>query len=222
MLPHVILHNAVSVDGRIDAFRADVALYYQLAAQWKEDATLGGSETMLKAFPPDPATDPLEPFAVKAGDTRPLLIVPDSRARLRYCWNAVRKAPYWRDIVVLCSHTTPRDYIEYLKRGGIHCIIVGEERVDLKKALERLYDEYGVRTIRADSGGTLNGVLLRAGLVNEVSILVHPYLVGGVTPQSIFRAEDIKSAEEVISLKLTKIEQLKDDIIWLCYNVVYR
>ena len=49
MLPRVILHNAVSLDGRIDGFPIDLQQYYALAATWKEDATLAGSETFLKA-----------------------------------------------------------------------------------------------------------------------------------------------------------------------------
>ncbi len=32
--------------------------------------------------------------------------------------------------------------------------------------------------VRVDSGGALNGALLRAGLVHELSLLVHPVLVG--------------------------------------------
>ena len=32
--------------------------------------------------------------------------------------------------------------------------------------------------MRVDSGGALNGALLRAGLVDELSLLVHPVLVG--------------------------------------------
>ena len=32
--------------------------------------------------------------------------------------------------------------------------------------------------MRVDSGGALNGALLRAGLVDEISLLVHPVLVG--------------------------------------------
>jgi len=32
--------------------------------------------------------------------------------------------------------------------------------------------------VRVDSGGALNGALLRAGLVDEISLLVHPVLVG--------------------------------------------
>ena len=45
MLPRVILHNAISLDGRIDGFPIDLQQYYELTATWKEDATLAGSET---------------------------------------------------------------------------------------------------------------------------------------------------------------------------------
>ncbi len=49
MKPRVILHNAVSLDGRIEGFLPDLGLYYQLAAGFREEATLIGSETILKA-----------------------------------------------------------------------------------------------------------------------------------------------------------------------------
>lgn len=64
------------------------------------------------------------------------------------------------------------EYIGYLEREGIDAIVTGEERVDLRAALEELADRYGVRTVRMDSGGTLNAALLRAGLVDELSVLV--------------------------------------------------
>jgi 2,5-diamino-6-(ribosylamino)-4(3H)-pyrimidinone 5'-phosphate reductase len=74
--------------------------------------------------------------------------------------------------------------------------------------------------VRVDSGGTLNGILLRSDLVDEVSVLIHPGLVGGTTPRSIFRAPDLISSEGVIQLRLIHVEQLKGDVIWLRYEVV--
>lgn len=35
------------------------------------------------------------------------------------------------------------------------------------------------RVMRVDTGGTLNGILLRQGLVTEVSLFIYPSLVGG-------------------------------------------
>lgn len=59
----------------------------------------------------------------------------------------------------------------------------------------------------------MNGVLLRAGLVDEVSVLIHPSLVGGMSPRSFFRAPDLTSPEGVIQLRLLLFEKLKNDIL---------
>lgn len=47
MLPRVILHNSVSVDGRIDWFEGDIGLHYELATQWQADVHLVGSDSIL-------------------------------------------------------------------------------------------------------------------------------------------------------------------------------
>lgn len=220
MLPRVIVHNAVSVDGRIDWFTADVGLFYELAGRWNEDATLAGSDTILRADwgTLDESEAAVEPPAPDPADRRPLLVVPDSRGRIGI-WQQLRQTPYWRGVIALCSRSTPAAYIEELRTQRVETIIAGEDRVDLRAALAELRTRHGVATVRVDSGGTLNGVLLRAGLVDEVSLLVHPSLVGGLTPRSIFRAPDLDSAAGVIDLRLDHLERLRDDIVWLRYSV---
>jgi 2,5-diamino-6-(ribosylamino)-4(3H)-pyrimidinone 5'-phosphate reductase len=79
-----------------------------------------------------------------------------------------------------------------------------------------------ITKVRVDSGGILSGVLLRAGLVNEVSVLVGPCLVGGTSPRSMFVAPDLASPDGVIPLRLTAVEQMRGDIIWLRYEAVIR
>jgi 2,5-diamino-6-(ribosylamino)-4(3H)-pyrimidinone 5'-phosphate reductase len=70
-----------------------------------------------------------------------------------------------------------------------------------------------------DSGGILNGVLLRAGLVDEVSLLVIPTLVGGESPRSFFVAPDVTSPGQVIPLRLVHFEQVQENLLWLRYEV---
>lgn len=71
-----------------------------------------------------------------------------------------------------------------------------------------------------DSGGILNGILLRLGLVDEVSVLIYPRLVGGSIQRSVFHAPDLNSSEGPIKLKQTHIEQLEGDVAWLRYEVI--
>ena len=56
MLPHIILHSMVSVDGRMDLPAPDLGLYYEVASRWEVDAILSGSETILTGFG-DPEAD---------------------------------------------------------------------------------------------------------------------------------------------------------------------
>ena len=103
---------------------------------------------------------------------------------------------------MLCSEATPRPYLDGLRGLGIDYIVHGSDRVDLAPALEELASRFGVKALRVDSGGRLSGVLLRGGLVDEVSVLIDPCVVGGESPASIFRAADLKSAEGITPLKL--------------------
>ncbi len=82
MLPRVILHTAVSIDGRITGFPADLALYYTLAARWNPDAVLFGSTTILEAPSLEVPEGHREQFTPPAGtpDPRPLMVIADSRA----------------------------------------------------------------------------------------------------------------------------------------------
>ena len=180
MLPYVVLHNSLSIDGRITGFTPDLEVHYKLASHWDIDAHLAGSNTIFNPDDELPEEDE-QVFEVSdkdPEDQRSLLVVPDSRGRVRN-WHVLRKAPFWRDMLALCSSTTPETYLEYLTQRHIEYIIAGDDHVDMREALEILNTKFGIKTVLLDSGGILNGVLLRAGLVNELSLLVHPILVGG-------------------------------------------
>lgn len=221
MLPKVIIYNAISLDGRNTGFEPDLGLYYQIARKFSEDATLVGSHTFLNPMEDIPEEDEtaFEPPRYESDDKRPILVVPDSKGRVR-TWHAWRSQPYWRDWIVLVSESTPKDFLEYLDKRHIKHITVGEEKVDLKAALEKLYDDFNVRTVRVDSGGILNGVLLRDGLASEVNLLVHPRLVGEKSSLSFYRVGEGTAGDEMISLKLVHTEKKKDDILLLKYDVV--
>ncbi len=235
--PKVVIFNYTSLDGRMDGGvgQADMGLYYQLASCWNADAMISGSKTMQAAF--SEATSSEATFAGQDGSSStaptgengdgakelhplavPYLVVVDSRGRVQN-WAQIQAQPFWRQVIVLCARATPPAYLEELARQGIACIVAGEERVDLRQALEALYTEYGIHTLRVDSGGALNGALLRAGLVDEVSLLIAPVLVGGESPRSMFVAPDVTSPEQAIPLHLAHFEQVGEGRLWLRYQV---
>jgi 2,5-diamino-6-(ribosylamino)-4(3H)-pyrimidinone 5'-phosphate reductase len=220
MTPKVVLHNAVSLDGRITGFVPDIGLYYSLVRVWKEEATLVGSETLIKAagtVPEETGAD-FKKRSIRAGGKRPILVVPDSRGRIR-TWHYWRRQIHWKDILVLCADCTPKGYFAYLDERNISYKVFGEKKVDFRIALRWMYSKLGIRLVRVDSGGTLNGVLLREGLVNEVSLLIHPVLVGGAINQSFFRAVNLNRAEDAIGLKCIEAKKLKNNLFWIRYRV---
>ncbi|MDD1691295.1 MAG: RibD family protein [Methanoregula sp.] len=224
MLPKVILHTATSLDGRITNFPADLELYYALAAQWNPDAILFGSETVLAAVRENPALEvPPEheemftPPADAKSDPRPLLVIADSWGRVR-CWDAIRKWPYMRDVLALCSSSTPGEYLDYLKERRIGVIIAGEDHIDMRAALETLYEKYTVKVLRIDSGGTLNSVLLHAGLVDEVSVLIHPFIAGGKASPSLCDPLNAGIPELQVPLTHQSTKVLANGIVWSRYT----
>jgi 2,5-diamino-6-(ribosylamino)-4(3H)-pyrimidinone 5'-phosphate reductase len=218
MVPHVVLHVEASLDGRIDWIRPDIGRFHALAARFQEEAILTGADTLLEG-PGLPETDDVEaPAEEEIGGDGPLLVVVDSRGRLDV-WHWLRRQQYWRDALAVVSEATPAAARQRLSAKGVDTISTTGKRVDLRAALEQLSERFGVRTVRVDSGGALSGALLRAGLLDEVSVLVDPVLVGGVTPRTFVRGPDPASFADVAQLRLAHLEALDDGTVWLRYDV---
>ncbi len=219
MLPKVIIHTEVSVDGRMDRLGDDGFLYYRLIASWPIDAMLSGSRTMLAAYPHSDTGN--EPPPEKSPDLQRLVVV-DSQGRIQ-CWRQIQQSPWWGEVTLLCSKATPPAYIERVKALGIDVLVAGEDRVDFKVALEALNTRYGIQIVRTDTGGVLHGVLLRAGLVDEISVVLAPTLIGGTSPASLFVAPDLSPLAvpnaAPIGLKLLHVENVEGDFVWLRYAV---
>lgn len=219
MLPRVILHTATSLDGRITNFPADLELYYTLAAQWNPDAILFGSSTILAAPTLEVPAGHREMFTPPADgpDPRPLMVIADSRGRVR-CWETLRSWPYMRDLVALCSGSTPDEYLDYLRQCRVGTIRAGEQQVDMRAALEELNRQFGVRTVRVDSGGTLNSVLLHEGLVEEVSVLVHPFIAGGRADPTLCDPLHAGILDLQVPLTHRHTEVMGNGIVWSRYT----
>lgn len=83
-------------------------------------------------------------------------------------------------------------------------------------------DSRGIERMTIQSGGDMNAILLRNGLIEEVSIVVAPALVGGKdTPsliggQSLFNARDLRNIK---ALELLKVNKLDSSYLHLKYRV---
>lgn len=102
-------------------------------------------------------------------------------------------------------------------------IIYYEKKVDLYDLLCKMKLEYGAEKITIQSGGTINSSWIRQGLIDHVSIVIAPCLVGGKDTQSLIGGESLHNEEDlkkIKSLKLIKCEVLKDSYIHLSYDLI--
>jgi Pyrimidine reductase, riboflavin biosynthesis len=89
-----------------------------------------------------------------------------------------RNLEHTKDVVVLVSETTPEDYLDYLREREYPFIRCGRERVDLRGALRELGERFGISRVVSDSGPDLNDVLVREGIADTISLIVHPVIAG--------------------------------------------
>jgi 2,5-diamino-6-(ribosylamino)-4(3H)-pyrimidinone 5'-phosphate reductase len=217
MLPKVIIHNSVSLDGSLTDFEPNMKLHYQIAGNYNPDVHLIGSNTVKagtelygEEVPYEEKKDFHKP---KRAERLPYWVIPDTKGALEGLLHTCRRFEFCKDVVVLVSEETPKKYIKHLEERNYDYHIVGKKHVDLEKSLELLSAKYGVKKVLADTGRLLGNLIINHGLVSEVSLLIHPVIVGNKS-YSIF-----SNVNEAISLKLHKAEILDKGYVWLVYTV---
>ena len=73
------------------------------------------------------------------------------------------------------------------------------------------------------TGGTLNSILLRNKLVDKVSIVIAPCLIGGRNTSTLIDGESLHSETDLLdikALKVTKHELLEDNYIYIEADVI--
>jgi 2,5-diamino-6-(ribosylamino)-4(3H)-pyrimidinone 5'-phosphate reductase len=166
----------------------------------------------LGEVPPETEADRVRP-EVRADDARPVWVIPDTRGVLDGRLHVLRNSEHAQDPVILLSEATPDRYRAYLRQREYRHHVVGEARADLPQALELLVSRYGVTTLLVDSGPTLAAVLLDQGLVDEISLIIVPALVG----DGSLRLFD--SLRGQIGLALGHQEQVAPEVLWVRYRV---
>jgi riboflavin biosynthesis pyrimidine reductase len=224
--PWIIIHCITSVDGRLTTARGlqtrweDIAPdalreYYRLSHYLGSQGILTSATTLSVAE------------QSMAGDVRaiedtmpsPTLIVPDNRGRVN--WTLLKRMPWLRSVIVLGSEDTPRSYLSYLEEEGIPYVIAGRRRVDLELALETLWGQYRLSLLQCQGGGALNGILLRRGLADELSLVVAPLAVGGTKTPTLFDATDLDDVRSIARLRLSHCQGLIGGALWLRYEVLH-
>jgi 2,5-diamino-6-(ribosylamino)-4(3H)-pyrimidinone 5'-phosphate reductase len=216
MTPEIIIHNSISLDGSLTGFMPDMALHYKIAGDYKPDAHLIGSQTIISGNEMFGEDIPEEiPSDFEQPDRRkdlPWWVIVDSGGRLKRILHTCRRFEFCRDVIVLVSKSTPADYLQHLQQRNYRFIMTGDKKVDLTQALEKLSGDLEIKRIMTDTGSVLGNLLINIGLVNEISLLVHPLIIG----QKYYPM--FADINKITDLKLIKSETYDNGCVWNVYR----
>lgn len=220
--PYIICHMMASVDGRIDCAMTEqlpgVEAYYQTLDALDAPSRVSGRVTaqLEMAGPGVFESDGRTPLGredyFKAADAAGYEIVADTKGVLR--WDDVESE---RPLLILTSEQADSAYLAYLSRHHISWIACGREHIDLRRACQILFQEFGVKRMAVVGGGSINAGFLAAGLLDEVSVLVGAGIDGRGGMTAVF--DGLPKERPVTPLKLTAVQAYENGAVWLRYQV---
>jgi 2,5-diamino-6-(ribosylamino)-4(3H)-pyrimidinone 5'-phosphate reductase len=225
MKPYIICHMMASVDGRIDCAMTEQLdssdSYYEALDQLDCPTTIEGRVTMQMHYAlPEPfvaaSKVPVGHTAFrKAASGNPGYDVAiDTHGKLRWPSSELNGRP----LLVIACEDCAKEYFDTLDAQGISWIAVGKGRIDLAKAMNMLWVEFGVERIALVGGGHINGAFLAAGLIDEVSLIVGPGIDGRKGMAAVFDGIDDPDRPATL-LRLQTIDRL-GDTVWMRYKLI--
>ncbi|MGC1239952.1 MAG: RibD family protein [Chryseosolibacter sp.] len=223
--PYVICHMLGSVDGRIKqniwGFKDSHKYFEETAAKIKADAWLVGRVTMeefssKKKYPPTKGRSnvPKEDFVAMRSRTYAVVIDPSGK-----CYWDTNMVTTEHVIEVLTEKVTGK-YLEHLRSRNVSYIFGGKDELDLSLVLRKLYKLFGIKTVRIDGGGHVNGSFLKAGLIDEFSLVLAPVADGTIGQPTVFEAEEGFGRRKATQFTLKSVKRIYKDFLWLRYEVL--
>lgn len=158
------------------------------------------------------AAAPREDF-IAPGTHESFAFAVDSRGRLAWTTNDIDGD----HVVAILSERVSDEYLTLLRMRGVSYILAGSRAIDFPMALDKIGKAFGVGTLMLEGGGRINGSMLRAGMIDEVSLLLTPVADGKTGTPSLFDLDGDDVAPHRLSL--ISVEQRAGDMLWLRYRI---
>lgn len=216
----------ISVDGRIDGEHwgdiKGIDEYERTGELLEGDAWMVGRVTMEMHFaskeevrlnPPKQKIDRSDFIAAYSAEA--FAIVVDAAGKLFYD-DAYIDGDH---IIAVLTEKVPDAYLNYLKGKNISYIFGGATEIDFEVVMERLSSLFNIKRLLLEGGGGINGSVLKAGLVDELSMLQFPVVDGMSNTPALFDIKEEVKRPPCANLQLISVERLEHDILWLRYKV---
>lgn len=228
MNPHIICHMASSLDGRIlperwtprGAHSPDIYddLHRRLGGgSWLVGRVTGEEFAKRDAYPDRPDAKLPRTAWLPNATAEAYGIVLDAHGKIAWGRSDVSGDP----IVVVLTEAVTDAHLAGLREDGVGYVFAGDTDLDLQNVVAVLRAELGIDRILLEGGGHLNGGFLRAGLVDEISLMLVPAIDGGSGAPAVFDGPGplLSGRLPIQNLALIGHEVLDGGIVWLRYRV---
>lgn len=231
--PAVICHILMSLNGKISgAFMGApqtapaLKAYQDLRSQFGCTATLYGTTTMAEGYADGyaPVLPPAETVynredclpALWADD---LIVSVDPEGLLGWSKPVIaRKGRAPAQVVEILTEQVPDSYLAYLHRVGIPYLFAGKNELDCALMLRKLRDLCSVSKLLLAGGGGINGSLLAAGCIDELSLVVAPVAEGDPKAVSLFETSPFAPDFTGAAFRLIEAKSGEGNALWLHYQ----
>jgi len=225
--PYVICHMMCSVDGRVRSGRwgiGDTARFFEKqAAKIKVDAWVVGRRTMEEFSSQGPrpkatgsARIPKQDFIAET-KAKTFAVAIDPSGKCNWESNQVDTD----HVIEVLTEKVSSGYLAHLRASGVSYIFGGRRELDLERVLIKLKKHFGIQRVRLDGGGGSNGSFLKAGLVDELSLVLMPVADGTMNSPTVFdvEGEPHPASRMATRLQLRSVRKIEDGALWLRYQV---
>lgn len=223
MRPYVICHMLGSVDGRIKqniwGFKDHHKYFEEPASKIKADAWLVGRITMQEFSSKKKYVLAKISSRVKKEDyvadkvSKTFAVVIDPSGKCFWDSNMVST----EQVIAVLTEKVSSRYLEHLRSKHVSYIFGGEKTLDLELVLKKLYTLFNIKRIRIDGGGHVNGSFLKAGLIDEFSLVLAPLADGTIGAPTVFEVEEGYGNRKATHFTLKSVKRIYGDFLWLRY-----
>ena len=161
-------------------------------------------------------TFPREPW-VSRRDAKAYGIVLDAEGKIAWGRADIGDDP----IVVVLSDQVSDTHLAGLRDDGVSYIFAGKSELDLGLTLDILNRALGVKRLLLEGGGGANGAFLRAGLVDELNLIICPTVDGSKGAPSIFDSSEAEARQRapVSAMTLESSQVMEGGSVLLRYRL---
>jgi 5-amino-6-(5-phosphoribosylamino)uracil reductase len=212
--PKVIILSGISIDGKMTIKKGVSSKVFDKLLEkeafeplMKLRATCDGVMVGSKTICVD------NPSLLSIENKRLLRIIPTTHLKIPLNSKIFQIKP--ENTLIATVRAVSRKKIQKIIKMGSRVIFCGKKRLNLRLLFDKLY-KLGLRRILVEGGGTLNYLLLRNSLVDEINVLFLPFVVGNKDAPSLFEGSGFP---QLLKLKLKYIKLIKNKYILVSYKV---